>query len=140
MRVVALTGRGGGEIGNALAAGDVHLCVLTQDRAHSGGYWLPCTVCATASTFSYWELNDERRTEWMAQRRGGNGGSAGGVCWKAASGGYRGWVARAFVAADRRQAEVVAGDERVGLTALSRVAFGWHQRSSDVTSYSITFS
>jgi D-sedoheptulose 7-phosphate isomerase len=27
MRVVALTGRGGGEIGNALAAGDVHLCV-----------------------------------------------------------------------------------------------------------------
>lgn len=27
MRVVALTGRGGGEIGNALATGDVHLCV-----------------------------------------------------------------------------------------------------------------
>src|SRR3990172_1671609 len=27
MRVVALTGRGGGEIGNTLAAGDVHLCV-----------------------------------------------------------------------------------------------------------------
>ena len=27
MRVVALTGRGGGEIGNALAAGDAHLCV-----------------------------------------------------------------------------------------------------------------
>jgi len=27
MRVVALTGRGGGEIGNALAAGDLHICV-----------------------------------------------------------------------------------------------------------------
>jgi D-sedoheptulose 7-phosphate isomerase len=27
MRVVALTGRGGGEIGNMLAAGDVHICV-----------------------------------------------------------------------------------------------------------------
>src|SRR3990172_1889636 len=29
----------------------------------------------------------------------------------------------AFVAADRRQAEIVAGDERVGLTALSRVDY-----------------
>lgn len=27
MRVVALTGRGGGEMGNSLAAGDVHVCV-----------------------------------------------------------------------------------------------------------------
>jgi len=27
MHVVALTGRGGGEIGNALSAGDVHICV-----------------------------------------------------------------------------------------------------------------
>jgi D-sedoheptulose 7-phosphate isomerase len=27
MKVVALTGRGGGEIGKQLVAGDVHLCV-----------------------------------------------------------------------------------------------------------------
>ena len=33
MRVVALTGRGGGEIGNALAAGDVHLCVPHSSTA-----------------------------------------------------------------------------------------------------------
>ena len=30
MRVVALTGRGGGEIGNALAADDVHVCVAHE--------------------------------------------------------------------------------------------------------------
>ena len=33
MRVVALTGRGGGEIGTALAAGDVHLCVPDSKTA-----------------------------------------------------------------------------------------------------------
>ena len=33
MRVVALTGRGGGEIGNTLAAGDVHLCVPHSQTA-----------------------------------------------------------------------------------------------------------
>src|SRR3972149_572088 len=42
----------------------------------------------------------------------------------------------AFVAADRRQPEIVAGDERVGLTALSRVRnrFG-EQVHFNVTSY-----
>jgi len=42
----------------------------------------------------------------------------------------------AFVAADRRQAEIVAGDERVGLTALSRVGdrFGANVHLN-VTSY-----
>jgi len=39
----------------------------------------------------------------------------------------------AFVAADRRQAEIVAGDERVGLTALSRV--GDRFAHLNVTSY-----
>jgi D-sedoheptulose 7-phosphate isomerase len=33
MRVVALTGRGGGEIGNSLAAGDAHLCVPHSQTA-----------------------------------------------------------------------------------------------------------
>lgn len=33
MRVVALTGRGGGEIGNALAADDAHLCVPHSQTA-----------------------------------------------------------------------------------------------------------
>ena len=33
MRVVALTGRGGGEVSNALAAGDVHVCVPHSQTA-----------------------------------------------------------------------------------------------------------
>jgi D-sedoheptulose 7-phosphate isomerase len=33
MRVVALTGRGGGQIGGMLAAGDVHICVPHQNTA-----------------------------------------------------------------------------------------------------------
>jgi osmotically-inducible protein OsmY len=42
----------------------------------------------------------------------------------------------AFVAADRRQAEVVAGDERVGLTALSRVGDRFGDKVHlNVTSY-----
>ena len=42
----------------------------------------------------------------------------------------------AFVAADRRQAEIVAGDERVGLTALSRVRDRFGAKVHlDVTSY-----
>ena len=42
----------------------------------------------------------------------------------------------AFVAADRRQAEIVAGDERVGLTALSRVGDRFGDKVHlNVTSY-----
>jgi len=42
----------------------------------------------------------------------------------------------AFVAADRRQAEVVAGDERVGLTALSRIGDRFGDKVHvNVTSY-----
>ena len=42
----------------------------------------------------------------------------------------------AFVAADRRQAEVVAGDERVGLTALSRIGDRLGDKAHvNVTSY-----
>ena len=42
----------------------------------------------------------------------------------------------AFVAADRRQAEIVAGDERVGLTALSRVGDRYGDKVHlNVTSY-----
>src|SRR3990170_1924755 len=40
----------------------------------------------------------------------------------------------AFVAADRRQPEVVAGDERVGLTALSRVG----NRFGDKVHFNVT--
>lgn len=42
----------------------------------------------------------------------------------------------AFVAADRRQPEVVAGDERVGITALSRIGDRYGERVHvNVTSY-----
>src|SRR5512143_788029 len=42
----------------------------------------------------------------------------------------------AYVAADRRQAEIVAGDERVGLTALSRVGDRFGDKVHvNVTSY-----
>lgn len=47
-----------------------------------------------------------------------------------------GVAAGAFVAADRRQAEIVAGDERVGLTALSRVGDRFGDKVHlNVTSY-----
>ena len=45
-----------------------------------------------------------------------------------------GAAAGAFVAADRRQPEIVAGDERVGLTALSRVG----NRFGDKVHFNVT--